>query len=92
MSRIPKDVVIQILEECSDLNCQEHRQELHIKNLFRWFWVMVNLVRNKMYQVYHGIQHRLAMMILSTREGNQAAINLVKNQVMKKTQSAFLEE
>ncbi|UAU42905.1 C (U1) putative protein [Matariya virus] len=79
------ETIVKILEECTDLECQDHPQEVHFFNLFRWGKFMIQEMIRKVKNLFHGIQMRILTMILSTRPGIQAAALKMKT-VMEKQQ------
>ncbi|AJR28275.1 hypothetical protein KM691_gp3 [Garba virus] len=86
MSHHSVETIVRILEECTDLECQEHPQEVHFFNLFRWGKFMIQELLRKVKSLCHGIQMKILTLILSTRPGIRAAAQTMRT-VMEKQQN-----
>ncbi|UAU42841.1 C (U1) putative protein [Boteke virus] len=69
---------LEILNRCSDLNCQEKDHGNHFWN---WKISVTHLLSGlieRFLNLYHGIQNRMLTMLLSTPEGRKVAIQTTK--------------
>ncbi|UAU42897.1 C (U2) putative protein [Burg el Arab virus] len=93
MNRQSVETIVRILEECTDLECQNHSQETHIFNLFQWARFMITESLKKAINLFRGVQMRILTLILSTRIGTQAAALRMKSAIEKeKEKSKTLQE
>ncbi|UAU42869.1 C (U2) putative protein [Bimbo virus] len=77
--------IIQILEECTDLDCHRHPEEVHLLNLFRWGKLMFQQMVEKLYQIWFGVMNRMMRRFFKTQIGTR----IMKEEIASRVRSHF---
>ncbi|UAU42881.1 C (U1) putative protein [Kolongo virus] len=79
---------ILILEECTDLSCHQHPEEVHLLNLFKWGKLMFHQILEKIYQIWFGVMSRLMRKFFRTHTGTR----IMREELTSRIRNRYQEE